>query len=45
MTLGPMFRFGLGLGIFDPLLAKNANKPRVVKNVGDAPENHNAWVS
>lgn len=35
MTLGPRFRFGLGHDIFDPLLAKNANKPRVERKWGD----------
>lgn len=34
MTLGLRFRFGLGHDIFDPLLAKNANKARVEKMWG-----------
>ena len=42
MTLGPRFRFDLGHDIFDPLLAKNANKPRVEKKIGGYPENYNA---
>jgi len=37
MTVGPRFRFHLGVEILIPLLAKNANNARVEKNRGDDP--------